>query len=226
MKQERLLDKVKNLLQLSQSDNQAEAELAAQRANELLTKYNLSMQDVMKDRSYMKQTIDSGSMRDNKLDDYALAIINQYFFVKVVTSPGSVKWKRTRRIHIMGTKSNVEIAIYTYVFIRTKFNILWLQYKKENGLGQSSKNSYLYGLYKGLWDKLYETRQHVQQETGLVVVNDKDLSNFVNQEFGRLKSGSITHSTRDSRATSAGYTAGNNMTINKGVTTTTKGRLK
>ena len=223
---ERILDKVKNLMQLAQSDNQAEAELAAQRASEILTKYNLSMQDVMKDRTYMRQDIDTGSGRSNLLDDYALQIINNYFFVQVVNQPGSVKYKYNRKVHILGTKSNVEVAIYTYVFIRTKFNALWLQYKRDTGAKQSARGSYLYGLYKGLRNKLYDTRQEVQQETGLIVVDDKDLASYVDQEFGQLKSSRMRHRTRDSSAVRAGYNAGRNMNINKGMTSTSKGRLK
>jgi enamine deaminase RidA (YjgF/YER057c/UK114 family) len=219
---DRILDKIKGLLALAQSDNQAEAELAAQRASELLTKHNLSMQQVQEDRSYCKETIDTGLKRENKLDILLMTLMRRYFFVTPVTSHRD----ETIKLILMGTHSNVEVAIYTYAFLRVKFRALWLSHKRANNLSERSRQSFEYGLYEGLNDKLKETRTSVQQETGLVVVDDADLKKYVHQEYPNLTYTNTKFNKSDRQAMSAGYNQGKSISINKGVrTSTSKGRL-
>ena len=43
---DQIIERIQKLLSLANSDNENEAQLAASKANELLTKYNLSLQEV------------------------------------------------------------------------------------------------------------------------------------------------------------------------------------
>ena len=179
-----ILEKVRKLLALATSSNEHEATVAAAKAQELLTKYNLTEQKIGISHEYEKMELENDMPYLSLHHKYVCGIINKYFFVLCVSGVDEkVKVERTidgRRkfrysVEIAGTPSNVEFAAYVYSFLCTMFTTQWLKYKRENGLTEKHRESYFIGLYRGVGDKLEQARVKVETEMGLVVVKDNNI---------------------------------------------------
>ena len=64
----------------------------------------------------------------------------------------------------VGKKSDIQIAQYVQQFLNQEFFRLWHNYKKINNARTEERNSYFWGLYRGLDEKLKKTEQSVVQD--------------------------------------------------------------
>ena len=218
---EKVVDKIKKLLALATSSNENEAQLAAERANELLVKYNLSMQEVRQkvgegdwDGDYEKRTIETVS-RATPDTKWIMVILNKHFFVHCIRAR-SGEMKLTAWV-IVGERTNTEIAHYVHGFLKKSFKSLWISYKKDNGLSESSRQSYYYGLFKGLDEQLGARRKFVEGEKGLVVVPDPNLPLKVQELVGKTFQSGIRATLTDVQAQDDGIEAGRRLQIKRGI---------
>lgn len=224
-----ILEKVKKLLALASSSNEHEASLATNKAQELLTRYNLSMQSLDTMSEYEKVTLANEPYKKPH-QSYIIYILEEYFFVEVVTfkertGDRTIDGRRKYRynINMAGTATNVQVAEFVFAFLSVTYMSLWLQYKREKGVGESHRISFYAGLTNGLREKLSATLKKVENETGLVVIKDPNII----KEFGdNIKTKSV--STRVIGATMAdGHEKGKNINIAKpiGGSSTSSGKL-
>ena len=213
----KIVNKIKKLLSLAGSSNQNEAETASKKANELLIKHNLKMQDVKSHSSDYEREILSAKTKQSPEDKYINGILSKHFFVQLVIARD--KRNNITTVYILGRKENVEVAGYVKDFLTRAFRDLWAKYRNESKCPANFKQSYFIGLYKGLDEQLSVTRKATEAETGLIVIKqDEALSEFINDIFGKLKnSRKHTISTRDSRAIEAGKEAGKSLKIQQGI---------
>ena len=211
-----ILEKVKKLLSLATSSNEHEANLATNKAQELLTRYNLTMQSISASNEYEKvELADEPYVKPHQ--GYVAHILSKYFFVEIVTSSKlagvTVDGRRKYRKHMMmaGTATNIAIAEYVFAFLSTSYLSLWLKYKRENKASEAQRVSYYSGLTAGLEEKLKATIAKVENEMGLVVVKDP---NIMSEMFGRVKTVS-TKVRIDGAAQAAGQQDGKNINIAK-----------
>lgn len=222
-------DKIKKLLNLAQSSNENEAKAAANMAQRLMVKHNLT-----------SVNLDSCEYDDSVIAEYARAsveskyvhdLISKFFFVNVVTvrsvkrNPITYQASRVSEVTLFGTSENIEIAGYTYQFLSNSFKRLWKQYQLETGATASSKQSYMLGLWRGITSQLKESRQSVEQETGLVVVKDHGIAKYQQSKIGRTQNSSSKVSARDSSATASGTAAGKNLRISRGIGSSHSGKV-
>jgi hypothetical protein len=207
-----VLIKIQKLLSLANSDNEHEARLAAEKANALLIKHNLTMQqakDVSED--YENTVLDLGK-RAPVVTKYINSIVLKHFFVELIRSRRYGK----STISVLGTKTNVEIAVYVHSYLTIQFESLWKAYKARTGVDASAKQSYWMGLFRGLDAQLSAQRAAVQRETGLVVVKDMGLEKFKASQFNQLtKSAKTNVNIKDTNAMAAGREDGAKMRITK-----------
>ncbi len=79
---QKVLEKIQKLLALTSSSNEHEARLAAERASELLTKYNLTASQLPStDNEYQKTEV-ARKRRLSPEDRYITGILCEYFFVE------------------------------------------------------------------------------------------------------------------------------------------------
>lgn len=213
-----ILEKVKKLLALATSSNENEASVATNKAQELLTRYNLTMQSI-ESNEYEKVCL-SKEPYLKPHQTYINHILSKYFFVEVVTSNIPCGWtvdnRRKFKKHIMvaGTATNVAIAEYVFAFLSTTYLSLWLEYKRKNNVGEALRVSYYNGLTKSLEEKLKATIQKVENEMGLVVVKDQ---NILKTMFGDTRA--VSTKVRTDAATAlAGQQDGKNINIAKPIT--------
>lgn len=218
MADEKMLDKIKKLLRLSESANEHEAKLAAERAAELMLKHKLTLQQVS-DHDDAPPEEDMVRDRDVKPwmqteDKFIYPILGEFFFVHIVYSrrPGQVT------VNYLGRESDVAVARYVYDFLFQQFRSLFKQFKRDFGAQEGDRQSYYYGLEDGLEEQLRLARARVEEEMALVVVDDGSLSTFVRDTFPRMKAGSARKvPLRSPLAEGQGRTDGRKMSINRGV---------
>ena len=211
----KVVETIKKLLALAGSCNEHEAKLAMTKANEFLTRHNLSLQDVESAEFNYQKSILAETKRATTEGKFIFPILNEFFFVNIVSS-------RSRRdgittIYLLGEEVNVKVAEFTYSFLAPKFKDLWKKYQKENDLPANYKQSYYNGLALGIRDQLKERRFGVEKETGLVVVEDPKLKAFTKDSFTRLTSSRTTISIRDSESVDAGIAAGKGLKLTQGI---------
>jgi hypothetical protein len=219
-----ILKKVQKLLSLANSDNEHEAKLAMDRANELLVKHNLTMQQASIDLDYQEEAVDSFK-RAHPEFKFACGIVSKFFFVQPLTSVRYVGEGRYRHkeqvLNLIGTETNVHIASYVYSYLTRNFKSLFKAYRKETGCLLRDRRDYYVGLYMGLCDQLKETRQRTEKKTGLVLVKDMGLERYMDRNYIRATSRNHRLSTSgNAHALNRGKEAGKNMRISRGISST------
>lgn len=185
-----IVEKIQKLLSLANSDNENEAKIATNKANELLIKYNLSLQEVQDTQfEYGEREVLKAGLLVKDYQKMISGLMDQFFFVKVAVFSrpsgytsgirnGVGKRVFERTIILMGTDENTKIASYVFTYLNQVYPKLWLDYKKDKGLQTWSRTSYYTGLTSGIAKMLEDTKWRVQKETGLVVIRDPGLEKF------------------------------------------------
>jgi len=218
-----IIKKIQKLLSLAGSENENEAELAAAAASKMITQHNLSTQEVEMDQSYENAEV----VEKNRLsqeDKWVLPIIKAFFFVSPMicsrvagynNKTGNVR--RTHTIKFVGEEVNVAVAKELYIFLVREYKILFTSYRIKTGCKLSSRDSYYDGLTFGLTKKLKEVRSATESETGLVVLEDPKLKDFVKELYPTAKKTTRKANLNDRKAQSQGVTDGKTINLNKNI---------
>lgn len=209
----KIVDKIQKLLALANSSNEHEAKSASAKANKLLLKHNLSMADIREEETEYNYVEVDWYTRRPVISKFVYPILTQFFFIKIVNSQIG---KRKFKITFLGEKDNLEIARYMDKFFREAFKNGWELYKHLHGLDNSSKQSYYLGFYHGICEQLKTVKEEVEEETGLVVVEDAGLVKYQQELFKNLKEGrKTTVNCQDADAINAGKEQGKNLRIRR-----------
>lgn len=226
MSNDSILKKIQKLLNLANSDNENEAKMATNRANELLVKHNLSLQQV-KDTQFVYESkdVEKTGLTLKPYQKMVASILMDYFFVRAVISKRHVgyssgQWGKQKAqfekiIQLVGTTENCEIASYIFSYLNDAYPRLWKEYQKNTGVSSKGKYSYYLGLSSGITKMLKETRWKVESETGLVVQKDKNLEDHMKKQYGGSSYGSDSKSDIDREVYQDGVEHGKNITLRK-----------
>lgn len=210
---ERILEKVKKLLQLAQSSNPHEAELATVKANALLLRHNLDHMNLNNDDEpvYLDRVLVQ-KRKDAKIS--AIYDMLRHFIVKTVISYG----KNSCCLEVSGSLTNVKLAVYVGNFLDKEFEHLWALAKREHGLqGLRAKNSFFLGIAKGFDEKMKESKENLSaSDRKSLMVVEKDLTEKTKMIYRRL-SFTRTNNDIDSHAGAVGIQSGKNLSIRPGV---------
>ena len=224
--EEKILSKIKKLMALGSSCNQHESDAATVKANELLIKYNLERAALgalpEQDEEVFYGGVAAKAKRKNATL-YALASILQNFLVRPVFSR-----KETHcALEVVGTRLNVELAIYVAHFLQHEFERLWKKVKKENPRlkGAIAKNSFIGGMAKGLEQKLkrpdVRPRPTATPNHGMAQV-ECSLERAVAMAYPNLNT-AITQSKHCPQGAALGEQAGKTISIRPGLKEGEKG---
>ena len=173
---DRVLSRVAKLLALAESPNVHEAELAMAEAQRLLLKHNL---DVTARAAYSFRHLGTPSGRVSEAERILANILNDHFFVECIWIPvwRARDGKRGSVLEICGSTLNLTIAEHTHAFLMHTADRLWLQYKREQRVGNRDRRTYQAGVMTGFREKLDgERKRHAR--AGLVWVGDADLGKY------------------------------------------------
>lgn len=211
----KVIEKIQKLLNLAQSSNTHEAELATSKANQLLVQYHLETVSSTDEKTYFLKQVLSSKVKSGKF--YAIYEILTSFMVQPVmnhTKTGIV-------LEVTGGATEVELADYVAAFLNHELDLMWKQAQKQDAKlkGMKAKNSFYRSLAAGYLAKIKESHSSLTttQSKALVAVA-QDLEMASQAFYGRF-SKSYSRQAIDQHASSVGEKAGRNLNIKKGLKT-------
>jgi len=220
----KIVERARKLLNLANSSNEHEARLAADQAQRLMTKYNLDMQQV----DFVDEPIESANAAETDYlfhprQYFVLDVVQKHFRVKAVknyakwdgkTFDGLGRRRLKKSITFYGRQSNVAVALDVFHFLDATFRRLWAEYMRETGTPANRQKSFYVGLVQGLDSQLAKAQKEVEQEAGLVVVDDAALKAMM--EAMKLSKGKpLADSLRDEAAMRRGQEEGSKLRISR-----------
>jgi len=234
----KMLEKVRKLMALGQSGNEAEAQSASRKANYLLNKYNLrqiSKKEVDSDIKYL--TLCHKKKRIESVQRAILSLLKKYYYVDCLTShlyhaeDDSVY----KSIVLVGRKESLKVSEYVYFFLFETAKTLWRDFKKQYGARRGEKVSFDMGFIAGIehnHKKMFENSAGevhsdsllpVQTVKELVKRNQIDNQKEISRLFPKLKKIRYGKHQAGSDAFKEGFKNGRNTHIKRGVTRSGKG---
>lgn len=220
----RVTDRIRKLLALAGSENQHEAELAMQKAHELMLRHNIEQAATV--QSYEVRHVGEPHRRASPVELEIMGLISEHFFVEVIRVPVYVPrtGENAYAFEVIGTPENVAMAEHVFAFLLATADRLW-QENRGDARVRSGRDRFAYqcGVIRGFRDKLVGERRVLAGE-GLVWVGDGNLAAFYRARHPR-----VTHRRRQyrrTRAEAAGREAGRTVVLHKPVTSSgSRGRL-
>jgi hypothetical protein len=214
---EKLIDKIKKLLALSKSPNEAEAELAAQRAHEILTKYKLSMDDVEEKEIREGNVITGRSLK--KWRHILIDNIAKYYYCQCLQYEGDSGYYR---IVFIGQKHNIIICKSMYDYLEK--SILRECRNIHKNAKYKYRETFKLGMVLRISERLKEFSKITNtDERALVITENKLIEKYLeNKEVYTQK---IDYDLENINAYMKGKMAGNKVSLNgqvKNNTTSTK----
>lgn len=211
----KILRRIQKLLALATSANRNEAEAAMAAANTLLLRYNLELPKDGPRPGYEARRLGDSAAAiplDWKL---VSAILGEFFFVECiwVTTYNAPLDRHERRLEVMGSPENLEMAAYVHDFLHAAARRLWDEARKGLSLAPGKRREFIAGVLMGFRDKLRSERDQNEQQ-GLVWLGDVDLERYVHRRHPSVRSmggGAVRHG----RAHAAGRAAGEGLTLHR-----------
>lgn len=150
MSKNEVIEKIQKLLALSKSTNEHEAALAMERAGALLAKYELEMMDVLAKEKGEATSI--SMIEEALLEEYGQGNYRwEGRLVSVLVKTfecSAVRGARDKKFHVFGTKTDLELLIHFFRFLRMRI------YSDTRGLLKVEAFSYAVGLMNTISDRL------------------------------------------------------------------------
>lgn len=237
MNKDKVIRKINKLLKLSESPNRHEAENALLKAHELMYKYKIEKSDTHIIRSdIIEKKLDIYyTPYKNTYINLILTVLAKHFMCGTYvsfTSENSTK----RYINLIGLKEDVESFEAVIKFIKSYVDEWFRNYKKkvyEGGLDEeqyykfisfnkdynatlnSYKNTYGVGFIDGIGQLIEEQRAKIEQETGLILVVDSNIKEYIESLEEDKISKTKCNISNDYIAYAEGYADGVNAPLNK-----------
>lgn len=231
---ETVLKKIQKCLALKQSPNENEAALAAEMANSLLLKYNLSLEDLGDFDTEGENVLEENYCKSpQKYKIFLMKAVAEVNFSNIILS-GT---RKKQQIVLIGKDVNIQATKLVYEYLIEAIDRIWKSQQKETfqfldnkfGLSNSSKElgkikrkyrtSFKAGAAGGLTSRLYDLKKKRENQDfdngtvhtkALVVRNlyeqNADLiKKFMDKTYGNLNNKSYRGSSYDTCAFNNGY---------------------
>ena len=233
-RQKAILRKIDRLFALAESSNLAESALAMEKAQNLLTEFNIertsspdfNSRDVS---SIVKLTLYLNHKAHTSLDRAIVILLQEFYFVKPVYS---FYWSLDRleyhaAVDIIGEKQNVLMAEYVFDFLVHKVDRLWEDAHK-GGMKSSHRLSYQVGILNGFFKKLStiekarsQRASNVNQVNGLIALTKEKIDAYLSDLYPSLKSSSTRQKSWDAESYHQGASEGEKLQILRPIENTT-----
>lgn len=224
----RVFAKVEKLLALGGSSHIHEAELALEKARQLIEKYQLEALAGKVAGAYQVLVINTHKKQIATYRRYICRILKDFFGVRVVLSSTYDAKADTsyKTIELLGTSENVRVGEYCYYFLENQLECLWKVHRsRSKASGRTSKNSFYIGVVLGFYKKLEAGNSTADATAGvknkgygeLLVMEEQRLDRFLHMHFPRLRKTSSRRTAIDSRSYNEGIEAGRAMNFTKGL---------
>jgi len=223
--EDRLLVRIQKLMALAESSNQHEAELAMTKANELMTRFNISLMKNKTKKNYESIFVGKPALRQSR-DMRSLSILlRTYYYVECIWVPVYVveKEKMGRVLELSGTSQNIQIAEYVYYFVRNFIEGQWNNYKKEKKLSHHRRVDFAEGIIDGFEYKLKRQQRRLKRKSSaedqsLINISDPELNEYIHYRYQRIRTHRSTASNVNASVVNDGRRVGQHLVISKGIT--------
>lgn len=183
----KVVRRIRKLLALADSPNEAEARAAMTKAFELMLRHNVSEAEASAAHRYVVRQLGEVRARRPKHEHLLAGLMSGHFFVDVTLVPGFsvATGQKGRAVEIAGTAANVELAAYAWDFVLHTGEALWRARRQAGG----GKGRFLEGLVLGFRERLEGEAARCAQEEGLVWAGDASLDRFVAARHPRRRRG-------------------------------------
>lgn len=231
----KVIEKIKKLFSLSKSSNENEAALALEKAREMMLKYNIEQNDLVKDQIDDIIELDFAiASRFNTPHMILAHWIGEGFMIKsIVIRTRTGHHKIDNKIKFVGSKTDVAVASYVYSYMvnimetKSKEYFESIRYSKEkwSPLGAKKvKGDYEYGFVTAVVEKLKAMKAErivknpYEEEVckSLVVVKNALVEKYIQDNIGKTTTLNRTTSYDKNNFTN-GYSEGQKHGIHKGV---------
>lgn len=214
---DRILHKLAKLLELAERGDEHEAQVAAQRAAELMAKHQIDAAQVIaaSSRPDEKPVVEEGRI-DGAGDEGASRIENWHkaLLVSVAEACGGRAWMsgkgRYQRFMMVGPKDSVAAARYVYMHLEKQVNRLSRAAMRESSVGTNAwRRAYAVGMVARVRERLIAGRRAamkmatttalvVVDKTALAVAEAHDAKNLRQSKSGAIKRpDAMSHGYRD-----------------------------
>ncbi|MEA2060072.1 MAG: SprT-like domain-containing protein [Thermodesulfobacteriota bacterium] len=233
---DRVMIKVKKLMNLALSENRHEAEKAAAKANQLIAKYNIDIIQKNRPREFESIYITRPTLKRTQAQQLASIILDDYYFVKHIWISVYMpeRGKTGSILEISGTRPNIKIADYVFHYILNYAEKCWQAYKKENP-GCRSRSGFMAGVVRGFDSKLEEQNtfreqkqpSNINEPHALINIKDKALARFYHHNHPSIQTTAVSCQSASQTAYLSGIDRGEHLTVSKAIssTGTNSGRL-
>lgn len=179
MEKEKIIDKIKKLLELSKNNpNKEEAILALTKARELMFKHNVDIENIKKDdTNYFEKIV--------QLKKWKNWIIFFVMYLNDAFGTFSLYNQYTKRVYFYGEKEKVlgVSEIFEFLFEVADYLAMkeYKNYLKEYGTGKGIYLSYILGFINGVNNAL-EKQNREFEEYGIVIVTSEVLKQQVRKD--------------------------------------------
>lgn len=180
--EDRIVRRIRKLLALAESPEEAEAKSAAAAAFRLMLKHNVSGVEAGVRLRYAVRHVGGVSQRRPKHEQLLAGLLAARFFVDVTLVPALAlsSGGRGRAIEVIGSRENVELAAWVWEFLLGTGERLWERHARATGArGRAARHRFLEGVVIGFRDRLDGEASAAEREEGLVWVGDPGLEDFV-----------------------------------------------
>ncbi|ACV63259.1 hypothetical protein Dtox_2450 [Desulfofarcimen acetoxidans DSM 771] len=215
---ERVINKIKKVLVLSNSPYPEEAKTAMLKAQELMLQHGLSMADVQFETKEDKEVVDQSVYEVNRITWWkqSLSLIigdnfRCYPYIK--------RYSNVTKVQFVGLQEDVELAKEVYLYAISVIEYLSVQYikvhKEEIKINSRRvKNQYILGFLDGLVDR-FKKQVESNESFSLILVKDSLVEETYNKiNLRKSKKSHITIEDND-HARITGYYDGNNFDANR-----------
>lgn len=236
--QDQLRAKVHKLLALAKSPYPEEARSAASKASELITRYNLTLIEEDRERTFISRFMCDPAKRHPRHLIVVSNILQRFFFVEIVWVPAWVVSKRCQGNvpEMSGQPHDIEFASYVFDFIQRTILAQWSQARRQHAFSGREFRQFALGVANGFYSRLEDDRRalseriraernfaeaaaHTQRGYGctdLVDIADPRLSDYVKRRYGKMRSvGRPVYSRKSSY--DVGKKVGENMVLHRGI---------
>jgi len=215
----RALDRVAKLLALAASPDEHEAQAAALAAQRLMLKYNIALDAEGATRRYGFRHLGEPTGRVSEAERLLAAILAEHYFVEAIWIPvwRCREGKRGTVLEVCGTEENLELAAYTYEFLRHTAESLWRAHQRARGTKRNQgRRQFLAGVMAGFRDRLGH-QQRAHQAEGLVWIGDAGLATYFRSRHPRVRWTRHLGS-QHTEAFARGREEGRKIVVHRGVT--------
>lgn len=222
-----IINKLKKLIALSASDNQHEAEQALKLAQKIALMHNIELAQIDQGNNTQEDMMCLAHNEGKRLkitQSYVNWILQNHFQIQIITTGNRMVG---RILNFIGRPDKVEYAKWLNNYLNETFLRLWHKRKSEFNDNLKNRETYFYGLFKGLDEKLTENKKILETEMltneninnyGILIVNESQLlTQSLNKFFPKIIWSSKSIAIKSNSALNAGISDGNNISLERGL---------